>query len=273
MVSRMVGIGNGVSLHTTTWGQHPNACLLLHGFGEGGYVWSHLVQDMSKTFTCIVPDFRGHGGSSWTSYTLYSTDVYVSDIAYLIRALGIRISTVIGHSMGGEVAIRLAAMGLMRFDRLVVVDFGPELNQAASLQLRADFAASLRPYGSIEEYVQQLEESRFLASSSMLRHIAENALRLCSDQQFRLKCDPALLDSDDSCNAAQQWELLKAISCPTLLVRGVGSAVLSRRIVNRMMQSLRNFTLAEVKMAGHAVMTDNPDGFAECVLPFVTGIA
>jgi pimeloyl-ACP methyl ester carboxylesterase len=69
---------------------------------------------------------------------------------------------------------------------------------------------------------------------------------------------------------AAQWEALARIDCPTLVVRGAASDILSPEIADRMVDEvLKQGSLAVVPQAGHSVMTDNPEGFREAVTSFV----
>ena len=67
-----------------------------------------------------------------------------------------------------------------------------------------------------------------------------------------------------------QWDALARIPCPTLVVRGAASDILSPDIADRMVEEvLPKGQLAVVPQAGHSVMTDNPDGFRKAVSAFV----
>ena len=68
------------------------------------------------------------------------------------------------------------------------------------------------------------------------------------------------------------WDALAKVSCPTLVVRGAASDVLSADVADRMVEdALPNGRLAVVGRASHSVMTDNPEGFAEAVSNFALG--
>ena len=68
------------------------------------------------------------------------------------------------------------------------------------------------------------------------------------------------------------WDALAKIPCPTLVVRGAASDILSPDVADRMVEDvLPKGRLAVVARAGHSVMTDNPDGFREAVCAFVLG--
>jgi pimeloyl-ACP methyl ester carboxylesterase len=78
---------------------------------------------------------------------------------------------------------------------------------------------------------------------------------------YRLKCDKAVVNGCDRMDDEARWSLFKSIRCPLLLIRGSGSAVLSRSTAGKMAQGNTRCSMKTVPFAGHAVMLDNPSGF------------
>ena len=103
----------------------------------------------------------------------------------------------------------------------------------------------------------------------MLGQFARHATRQGEDGFFYLKADPALVNGLKKKDPRTLWALLGNITCPTLLIRGAGSAVLSQATARQMVSSTRRCLFVQVDMAGHAVMLDNPEGFATAVVPFL----
>jgi pimeloyl-ACP methyl ester carboxylesterase len=274
-VSQYVSTPGGQTLHITRWGTGPRPCLLLHGFGEGGYVWSDFSRRMPSHYTSVALDFRGHGDSSWEQSGIYTTTMHVDDVIAAIDALDFEAFVLVGHSMGAEVAIHVAIKLASRILGLVIVDYGPDLNEEGRVQMLQDLRESLGPYRSVQDYLAILEEKRFLATPEILSNLASNALRVGSDGLFRLKCDPALVDmiGDTAEISSQLWDSIRMIHCPTLLVRGNGSAVLPRQTAYRIRDCLGPASLRQVDLAGHGVMVDNPDGFAAAVMPFLATLS
>jgi pimeloyl-ACP methyl ester carboxylesterase len=110
--------------------------------------------------------------------------------------------------------------------------------------------------------------------------MARFGLRRREDGRYELKMDPALRGAmggagrDDPDRQEEmrkaQWDALAQVPCPTLVVRGAASDILSPEIADRMVDEvLQQGRLAIVPQAGHSVMTDNPDGFRDAVSAFV----
>ena len=128
----------------------------------------------------------------------------------------------------------------------------------------------MRRYSSIDQYLDYLRKKRFLASETMLRNLADAALKRDPDGLYSLRLDPVLLEPwTDSPRSEQLWAQLAGLRCPGLVVRGAGSAILSRNVAERMLRVNRLLIFREVRLAGHGLITDSPDEFADAVLPFV----
>jgi len=83
--------------------------LLIHGFGDGGFIWIDLLPRLASISRAIAIDLRGHGDSDWDIHSRYSAAAHLDDIDFVIDKLGLTDIVLIGHSLGGEIALRLAA--------------------------------------------------------------------------------------------------------------------------------------------------------------------
>lgn len=265
---------DGLTLQVRQWGDGQPDCLLIHGFGDGGYIWDRLASELAVTSAVAAVDLRGHGESEWDARQRYDAGTHAADVIDIADALALERFAVVGHSLGGDIAIRVASACAGRISGLAIVDFGPEIDPLATDHIRAEFNAESRTYRSMAEYAARLEAKYLLASPANLSHLARHAGRVLPDGTFRLKRDPAMgvALSASAHEREQLWGLLHRLTCPVLVVRGVGSSVLARAVAERMMATLRNGSLAEIQRAGHAVMIDNPAGFAAEVLPFLSSV-
>ncbi|MGQ0586823.1 MAG: alpha/beta fold hydrolase [Gammaproteobacteria bacterium] len=95
----------GARLYYQLAGSGP-PLVLLHGLGASGLDWEYQVPEFSKHFRVVVPDFRGHGASDRTGD--YSVQRFADDTWRLLDRLRIAAPTLVGHSMGGAVAMQMA---------------------------------------------------------------------------------------------------------------------------------------------------------------------
>jgi pimeloyl-ACP methyl ester carboxylesterase len=117
-----------------TAGRGP-VLLLLHGIANSSQTWERVAPLLSEHFTLIAPDLLGHGESA-TPRGDYSLGAHASAVRDLLTALGIEYVTVVGHSLGGGIAMQFAYQFPERCARLVLVSSGG-LGREVHLLLRA----------------------------------------------------------------------------------------------------------------------------------------
>ena len=124
--------GHPVTFHHV--GQGP-ALLLVHGITSSSKTWRTVIPRLAEHYTVVAPDLLGHGRSAKPRGD-YSLGAYASGIRDLMIALGIPRATIVGHSLGGGVAMQFAYQFPERMERLVLVDSGG-LGAEVNLMLRA----------------------------------------------------------------------------------------------------------------------------------------
>src|SRR3954467_10134332 len=124
--------GHRVSYRREGWGP---AILLVHGVTGSSQTWDDVIPFLSDRYTVIAPDLLGHGRSAKPRGD-YSLGAYASGIRDLLRALEVPSATVVGHSLGGGVAMQFAYQFPERVQRLALVDSGG-LGAEVSILLRA----------------------------------------------------------------------------------------------------------------------------------------
>ena len=117
-----------------TAGSGP-AVLLLHGIANSSQTWEPVAPRLSERFTLIAPDLLGHGESA-TPRGDYSLGAHATGVRDLLTALGIEHVTVVGHSLGGGIAMQFAYQFPERCGRLVLVSSGG-LGREVHMLLRA----------------------------------------------------------------------------------------------------------------------------------------
>ncbi|AEA65486.1 alpha/beta fold hydrolase [Burkholderia gladioli] len=249
------------------------ACLLIHGFGESSCSWADYGAALDCFETVYAVDLRGHGDSSWDSAARYDVEGFADDVVHVLERLGLAELAIVGHSLGGDVALQVASMRPERVRAVVMVDFGPELSQAGLAKICTDLRANLRVFDSREAFLDALIEARPLVAKEVAARMARDSLRELGEARFTLKLDCALAtfeppDLQSPARCAIVWDKLRALSCPVLVLRGAMSGMLSRDSAERAARGTANGTMREVRGAGHAVMLDNPGGFLAATREF-----
>lgn len=99
------------------------ALLLIHGIGDNSSTWSEILPHLAEKYTVIAPDLLGHGRSDKPRAD-YSVAAYANGMRDLLSVLGIEKVTVIGHSLGGGVAMQFSYQFPHMVDRLILVSAG-----------------------------------------------------------------------------------------------------------------------------------------------------
>jgi pimeloyl-ACP methyl ester carboxylesterase len=126
-------IGDGTVAYTVAGSGEP--LILLHGLGGNRRTWDRIIDDLAATHTVIAPDLPGHGESDAPAGD-YSLGALAASVRDLLVALGRPAATVVGHSLGGGIALQFAYQFPERIERLVLISSGG-LGQQLTPALRA----------------------------------------------------------------------------------------------------------------------------------------
>lgn len=259
-------------LHVLRW--HPAAArdtlVLLHGLGDNASVWEGLVRVIGPRFDLVAPELPGHGGSALGDTVGCDVDRMTTLITELVDHLALPAPTLVGHSLGGQVALRAAARRPGRYGGLVLVDYAPELPQEVATRLRQAIAAAQRVHASRDDFLRLLRMRHPLASVQHLQAIADASLRPCPGG-FEPALDPGLLEDAAAWLARgaspAAWRDLESLRLPVAVVRGGCSSILSREVAKRVAAACGAGEIHEIPLAGHSVQVDNPVRLAQALWP------
>ena len=264
---------NGINLHYVEWGDAGAPPLvLLHGITGHARTWDRLASELVSRWHIIALDQRGHGDSDVAPDGDYRVGPMADDLAVVADRLGLGRFTLLGLSMGGRVALAYAGANVDRLERLVIVDIGPDIHPPGLERIRGMMAGAPERIESEAHAIELIRRANPLYDDAELRHRVAHALKPAADGGFTWKYDKALRDmmrSGGRGDTVDLWEPLARISCPTLIVRGAASDILSPDIAKRMLETLPDGRLVEVAGAGHTVPGDQPDAFARAVRAFI----
>jgi esterase len=269
-------IVNRMRFHYLDWGSGGNHPLLfLHGGGLNAHTWDLVCLALRDEYHCVALDQRGHGDSEWSPVGDYSLPAQVRDIEGFVEKLRLSQPVVIGHSMGGFAAMAYAAKYARRMAGLVLVDVAPELNPKGTERIRS-FLAQDRELDSIEAFVERAMAFNPLRNPALLRRSLMHNLRQLPDGKWTWKHDPNRGRPTPEMMRARQEQIMNEvsrISCPTLVVRGAHSDVLSDDSAERFARALPEGRWVRVEGAAHTVQGDNPRALVESMRPFLRSVA
>lgn len=265
---------DGLRLHYLDWGgPWRRPLLLLHGVHGHAHAWDTFAAAACDGHRVLALDLRGHGDSQWAHDGAYAVEDYLNDLSAFVRECGLDAVSLVGLSLGGIVSLAFAAMNPLAVERLVIVDIGPDIAVGGLEQIRQAARARPADFVDLDEALRWALDNEPLADRAELRRTLQFNLTATSDGRLGWRYDPAadsLLGPAREGGASVLWELWSAIVCPTLVVRGEHSDLLTSDTARQMVGRAQRATLAEVPDAGHVVMRDNPSAFRDAVKAFLS---
>ena len=270
-IDRWVQVG-AVNLHYLDWGtagQPP--VLLLHGGAQTAHSWDEFARAIRDDFHVVALDQRGHGDSAWAPDADYTTAAFLADLEGFVAHLGWDRFTLMGLSMGGINAITFAGTHPEQVARLVIVDVGPEINQAGVEAIRRFVSGGPEEIDSFDEFVALAHRFNPRRSIENIRERLSHNLRRQPNGKWTWKFDKVFRDPERvrPRDSAALWELIGKIRAPSLIVRGEQSDVLDPDVAERMAAILPAGRVVTIPGAGHSVMGDNPPAFRAAVEEFL----
>jgi len=252
------------------WGE-PDAKTLVcvHGLTRCARDFDFLAPEMARRgYRVICPDVAGRGDSDWLADPMdYAVPTYAKDMLLLLARLELESVHWVGTSLGGLIGMALAAMPGSPVEKLVLNDVGPVLTVAA-LQRIAAYLGKWPPLLSIEaaeQFVRATSASFGPHSDAEWRFLTEHVVRTNADGSLRMHYDPALavpFNADMPGGDVELWPFYDAISCPTLVLRGEQSDLLTRDTVAQMAARGPRARSVEIPGVGHAPTLIHSDQIA-----------
>ena len=256
-VTERVTVLDGVPVAYRMWGSSQNGrgIVLVHGGAAHSRWWDHIGPLLTVDRRVIAIDLSGHGDSGRRES--YSFDGWAREILAVAADAGLGAPTVIGHSMGGVVTLRLAALFGSRIEGAVVID-SPVRNPAPEQHAAQDRRVfrELRVYPSREAAIARF---RPVPDQPVLGYIADHVAATSvrqADGGWTWKWDPRVFVLEPP------RAPLTRLACRVALFRaehGIMSAEMSEIMYDRLG---RVAPLIEIPAAGHHIMLDQPIALA-----------
>ena len=254
----------------TEWGSrdNPRVLVCVHGLTRNGRDFDVLAAALSGHYRVVCPDVVGRGVSGRLRDPAgYGIPQYVADMVTLIARLEVESVDWLGTSMGGLIGMALAAQPGTPVRRLVLNDVGP-LITVESLQRIASYVGADPTWASFDEalaYVKLISAPFGPLSEAQWQHLTESSVIRRADGRWGFRYDPAIAAPFKAAFADRDidlWPVYEAITCPTLVIRGAESDLLTRDTWQQMGRRGPRGKLAEIAGVGHAPMFQSDDQIA-----------
>jgi len=248
------------------WGDpaNPQVLVCVHGLTRCGRDFDFLAQSLADRYRVVCPDVVGRGMSDWLrDPNYYAVPQYAADMVTLMARLNVESVDWLGTSMGGMIGMALAAQAETPIRRLILNDVGPVI-AAGALARIGEYLATPPSFASLAEaeaYIRLVAAPFGRLSDAQWRHLTENVVKLGPAGVVALRYDPGIAAPFRVTMAArgdnkdiELWPQYDAIACPTLVIRGESSDLLSRATVTQMAERGPRAKTAEILGVGHAPM-------------------
>ncbi|MFH1185466.1 MAG: alpha/beta hydrolase [Chloroflexota bacterium] len=230
--------------------------LLIHGAGGHHLYWPAQVRRLGDQ-RVFAMDLPGHGRSDGIGH--HRVQDYVEDLLQFMNQLRLNAAVMVGHSMGGAIALDAALRYPQRVLGLGLVGSG------ARLRLHPDILSNASQEATFPAAVRLIGERSFAARTG--GRLRELALRRMAEMR------PAVLEGDLlACDAFDVMGQLVKIACPTLILCGAEDEMTPRKFSEYLHENIRGSTLRIIPNAGHMVMLEEPNAVADVLGSFLDSI-
>jgi len=252
------------------WGDagNPRVLVCVHGLSRQGRDFDVLARELSQSYRVICPDVVGRGRSDWLSDPMgYNVPAYVADMVTVVARLDVEQVDWVGTSMGGLIGLGLASLPGSPVRRLVLNDIGPTL-QVSALQRIGSYLGLPVHWPDADAAA----DAMWAISQGFGPHSREQWMALSRPQLkpdgagFKPHYDPAIAipfkavtPGLAAAGEALLWQSYDRLRCPTLLLRGVQSDLLSLETAHAMTERGPRARLVQFDGVGHAPMLVQDD--------------
>jgi pimeloyl-ACP methyl ester carboxylesterase len=212
------------------------------------------AKHLSDHHHVLCPDLIGRGASAWmANESLYNHQQYIADLTNLIARSGAEKIHWIGTSMGGMLGMFLAIQPNSPIKSLVINDVGAFISGPSLLRI-AKYVKAPPQFDSLqkaEKYVRQILAPFGPLSPEDWEHLVFHSLKDLGQGIFALNYDPKIAHQVDE-EDVNLWGIWSMIQCPTLILRGENSDILSREVAAEMVHTNPHARLVEIAETGHA---------------------
>lgn len=256
------------------WGNpvNPKVLVCVHGVTRVSDDFDNLAAALCDEYRVICPDIVGRGRSDWLGNPAhYVIPQYLSDMVTLLARLDVESVDWIGTSMGGLIAMPLAALPGNPIRKLVLNDVGPALDMTSLVTIADYIGKDMRfpTYEDAETYIRAISVPFGPHTEEEWRRLARSVLRQLEDGQWTRHYDLKLAEpfknayfADAAGAEAMLWQIYDAIRCPTLLLRGARSGLLMAETAEAMRQRGPRAKVVEFEGIGHAPTLMHEDQIA-----------
>lgn len=269
----------GLTLHALERGPAtaPTTVVFLHGWLDHCHGFDWLIAQLPAEWRTFALDFRGHGESDpLPRGASHAFTDHVGDVEALVRHFGLSKLHLVGHSLGGSVALVYAAARPALVQSLTLIEaLGPSGGEPARAVDRIrDHVDDLfkpvrrRVYATVEEAGTRVAEANSSYAPAVAQHMAKYGTAPV-DGGVVFRGDPMVKrTSGMAYDEAQILALCAAVACPVQVIQGSNGMTLDDAVMDARLKALRSPKVTKIE-GGHHVHLDQPAAVAAQIRSFV----
>jgi pimeloyl-ACP methyl ester carboxylesterase len=237
--------------------------VFLHGFPFSRSAWQKQISAFRSSYRVIVPDLCGFGLSP-TRFGPTTMAQYAGDLHLLLQKLSTGPVVLVGHSMGGYVALAFARQFPEMLSRLVLVSTKAGQDTAEVAAGRRATAEQVKADG-VDVVVETMAPKMLTPRNQATNLVAEvRGLMSSSHSTGVIGALLGMAERPDS------TDLLAQIEVPTLIITGTDDAIVPRQEAEKLAQGIRGAQLRAIFQAGHLVAFEQPEEFNRVLMEWLT---
>ncbi|MGC1783349.1 MAG: alpha/beta hydrolase [Acidobacteriaceae bacterium] len=274
----------GLEYSVRIWGEDSDpAFMLLHGVRDSSPTFQFLVDALRRSWRIVAPDWRGHGGTQ-SAYQAQWFHDYLADLEVLVqRFFPEGPMSLVGHSLGGNVASVYAGLRPEKIKRLVSIDgFGmipvkpADFRDLLSLWIDARRKSRPKRYTSVAEMADKLVVANHRLSREKALFLAGSMSRPLDGGGFTWQFDLVDRRSTPTIRSIEEWAACwRQISAETLWIAASdprpGTVASDPQVFSRVVGQIGKGSLVRLTDTGHNVHHDAPGALAAIIEPFLRG--
>jgi pimeloyl-ACP methyl ester carboxylesterase len=260
--------GRGFRIHFVEQGDGP-AVVFAHGFVMDHTMYAAQFEELPSTYRCIAWDMRGHGRSECPPPPWSMQDLVVDLIAFIEDAKAAPCHLV-GMSIGGMIALRVAIQREDLLRSLVLIDTSAEVEDPETLARYREFRSAMEAEDGIPEQLGRDTIGLFYAPSFMERE--PEAVEIHIDRETKLPATAAVEGMRVLIDRDTVVDRLGEIRVPTLVIHGELDAAILMERAEQMAAGIPGAELIRVPDAGHTTPLEAPDVVNQALAGFFSRV-
>ncbi len=265
---------NGINIKYWDWGASGPSVAMLHPSGGYGRIWDRTARWLHPDFRIIAPDQRGHGDTDKPDSN-YSGEDFTADLRGLVQALGLGKIIIVGHSLGGRVAMiygglypddvsHIVLVGGPHYVSLFEVPGARQTRAAPTVQVGA-----LTKFASTAEAQAYLRRARPTWTDEAVQHAVLYNMNHQPDGSVEFKYDPQKVALGLSHIPDNLTKYVRRITCPVLIARGPNSPQLPIERAREAASLFANCRIVDVEGSEYWIEAENPAALARVIREFI----